>query len=152
MKKAFRKTLASILVAVMVLTAAPLSGFVGLKLNINLDFNPKANAEEGTLASTGQYGDDVYWTFDSETGLLIISGSGEMTNYSWGCLPFYSNSSIKSVVIDNGITSIDDFVFCDCTGLTNIEIPNSVTSIGSDAFCGCTGLTNITFPDGVTYI
>ena len=50
------------------------------------------------------------------------------------------------------VTSIGDYAFSDCTGLTSISIPNSVTSIGDYAFYGCTGLTSITIPSSVTSI
>ena len=47
-------------------------------------------------------------------------------------------------IIPNGVTSIGDYVFSGCRGLTSIEIPNSVTSIGDDAFSCCRDLTTIT--------
>ena len=50
------------------------------------------------------------------------------------------------------MTSIGDYAFSDCTGLTSITIPNSVTSIGNSAFYVCSSLTSITIPDGVTSI
>ena len=40
-------------------------------------------------------------------------------------------------IIPNGTTSIENYAFYECTGLTNITIPNSVTSIGTNAFLGC---------------
>ncbi len=55
-------------------------------------------------------------------------------------------------IIPNSVTSIGDFAFRGCTGLTSIMIPDSVTSIGNFAFSGCTGLTSITIPNTVTYI
>ena len=58
---------------------------------------------------------------------------------------------IKSVTIKDGVTSIGEWAFDGCTGLTSITIPNSVTSIGDGAF-GCTGLTSITIPNSVTSI
>ena len=58
----------------------------------------------------------------------------------------------KSTVIPSSVTSIGDYAFEDCTGLTSIEIPNSVTSIGSFAFGFCTGLTSIELPNSVTSI
>jgi hypothetical protein len=42
------------------------------------------------------------------------------------------------------VTSIGDYAFEDCTGLTSVTIPNSVTSIRYRAFYGCTGLTSMT--------
>ena len=58
----------------------------------------------------------------------------------------------KSFAISNSVTSIGEYAFSDCTGLTSITIPNSVTSIGEHAFFACTGLTSITIPNSVTSI
>ena len=55
-------------------------------------------------------------------------------------------------VIPNSVTSIGDYAFSRCSGLTNIDIPNSVTSIGHSAFERCSGLTNIDIPNSVTSI
>lgn len=49
---------------------------------------------------------------------------------------FKGLSSIKEVIIGDEVTSIGDYAFSDCTGLTSITIPNSVTDIGSSAFKG----------------
>lgn len=48
-----------------------------------------------------------------------------------------------NTIIPNSVTSIGDYAFYDCTGLTSIEIPNSVTSIGTLAFNGCSTLTSV---------
>jgi hypothetical protein len=48
------------------------------------------------------------------------------------------------VTIPNSVTTIGDFAFYNCTGLTNVTIGNSVTGIGWFAFHGCTGLTSVT--------
>ena len=59
----------------------------------------------------------------------------------------------SSVIPDDGsVTSIGNYAFSGCSGLTSIVIPDSVTSIGSYAFSGCSGLTSITIPDSVTSI
>lgn len=57
-----------------------------------------------------------------------------------------------SITIPNSVTSISDYAFRDCTGLTFVTIPNSVTSIGGGAFYGCTGLSAISIPNSVTLI
>ena len=58
-----------------------------------------------------------------------------------------------SVVPDDGsVTSIGDYAFNGCTGLTSITIPDSVTSIGDYAFYVCSGLTSVTIPNSVTSI
>ena len=60
---------------------------------------------------------------------------------------FYSyRPNIKSVTIGDSVTSIGDYAFSGCSGLTSITIPDSVTSIGSSAFSGCRSLEAITIP------
>ena len=60
--------------------------------------------------------------------------------------------TIPSNVNGYSVTSIGEFAFSGCTGLTTITIPNSVTSIGGAAFSWCEGLTTITIPNSVTSI
>ena len=61
-------------------------------------------------------------------------------------------ASFTRFTIPNSVTSIGDYAFYCCTGLTSVTIPDSVTSIGDYAFYGCTGLTSVTIPDSVTSI
>ena len=65
---------------------------------------------------------------------------------------FYDRSSLSSLTILDGATSIGDSAFYKCSGLTSVTIPNSVTSIGKEAFQECSGLTSITIPNSVTCI
>ena len=58
----------------------------------------------------------------------------------------------QNTIIPNSVTSIGNFAFSGCSGLTSITIPEGVTSIGDYAFSGCSALTSITIPDGVTGI
>ena len=98
---------------------------------------------------TGSCGDNVTYSLDTSTGVLTISGTGEMTDS-----PFRQNFNfniIKSVIIKNGVTSISDYAFADCSSLASVTIPNSVTNIGDGAF-KWSGITNITIPDSVTSI
>ena len=67
--------------------------------------------------------------------------------------PWLSQSDeIKKVVIKDGVTSIGENAFLNCSGLTSLTIPNSVTSIGMWAFLNCSGLTSLTIPNSVTSI
>ncbi len=107
-----------------------------------------------SAATSGTCGDNLCWSYNISTYTLTITGSGEMTNWNiYSDVPWYSYcSSIKSVSLPDGLTSIGYYAFKDCTGLTAISIPDSVTSIGNYAFYKCTGLTSITIPSGVTSI
>jgi len=57
------------------------------------------------------------------------------------------NTEITELVIPDDMTSIPNYVFSGCSGLTSVTIPNSVTSIGSDAFRGCSGLKKVIVPN-----
>ena len=112
-----------------------------------------AFADDSTIVASGdcgRYGNNLTWTLDS-TGLLTISGQGEMDNFSsltWGD----KKSDIKTVVIEPGVTSIGAQAFWGCSGLVSVTIPDSVTFIGRSAFSGCSNLTSVSIPDGVTVI
>ncbi len=112
-----------------------------------------ATAQTEFSGECGAEGDNVTWKFNTETGVLEISGTGMMKNYGYyDYLPWLDYySSIRSVTIDNGVTTIGEYAFQGCENLTTITIPNSVTTIGEWAFSG-TGLTEVTIPENVTSI
>ena len=95
--------------------------------------------------SSGSCGTNVTYSYNESTQTLTISGTGAMEDYeSSSEKPWDSYlSSIKSIVIENGVTSIGNNAFQGCYRLTSIDIPASVTSIGDDAFQGCSVLGSI---------
>ena len=106
------------------------------------------------LYGKGMCGDNVSWVMTAD-GTLTISGTGEMADYGslddsnpWdGCRKY-----IKSVVIEDGVTSIGRYTFDRCMSLTSVTIPDSVTSIRYGAFMMDTALTSLTIPGSVTGI
>ena len=72
-----------------------------------------------------------------------------ITDHSEGYSPFYNVKTLKSVTIGDSVSSIHDYTFAHCSGLTSIEIPNSVARIGDYAFSGCTALKELRFEDGL---
>ncbi len=130
------------------------------------------------IIQSGKCGDKVTWEI-WDTGELVISGSGDMYNYSLygisSTTPWYRfRNYISEIIIDNGITSIgncgfsymniDEIVLPDtietvgnnafylCEKLVKVTIPNGVVSIGEDAFVRCMSLTEVNIPNSVTYI
>ena len=89
------------------------------------------------------------WTYYINGGTTVIIG-GKMGT---AITPDPSESvTVPSVLGGKPVTSLGDWAFCGCSGLTSVTIPNSVTSIGREAFYGCSGLTNVTIPSSVTNI
>ena len=86
-------------------------------------------------------------TIDDAGHCEIPQGVTSIGNYA-----FYGCTGLTSVTIPDSVTSIGYCAFDGCTSLTSVTIPDSVTSIEYCAFYGCTGLTSVTIPDGVTSI
>ena len=107
-----------------------------------------ANAE-----TSGTCGPNLKWNLNDD-GALTISGKGGMHGYSypkrapWGD----SREKVKRIIIGDGVTTIGEFAFRDCSALTSVTIPNSVTTIGDGAFGDCRSLTFVTIPNSVTTI
>ena len=101
---------------------------------------------------SGVCGDNITWEID-ESGTLWLNGSGDMYNYDSNTFPWKSvKNTIRSIQIEDGITSIGDYAFYVSRNLNSVSIPDSVTSIGSFAFVDCRQLTSVTIPENVTYI
>ena len=103
---------------------------------------------------SGLCGGNVIYTFEEATGELAIWGTGTMHNYSeTSSVPWISyRDKIKNVVVSDGVTTIGNYAFYGCSGLTSVTIPNSVTYIEGYAFAYCSGLTTINIPNSVTSI
>ena len=133
--KKFVKLCSAILVLFAVLTVSALAAEV---------------LYSGTCGGEGD-GSNLTWTLGDE-GTLRIEENGEMENY-WYDSPWINyRSSIKSVVISEGVTSIGNSAFFECNNLTSVTIPEGVTSIGNSAFFKCSSLTTVTIPSSVTSI
>ena len=104
-------------------------------------------------------GADVTWAVCDTDGkdsyeALIIGGNGAMADYNNADDQPWKDyrTTITSVVIKSGVTSIGNNAFYNCSALTTITIPSGVTTIGNRAFYNCSALTTITIPSGVTTI
>ena len=101
----------------------------------------------------GKCGDSVTWRLGYATGILTISGTGMMDDYTFNDQPWNAYmADVTTVLIETGVTGIGSSAFEDCAGMTGATIADSVTIIGSSAFEHCTGLNGVTIPDSVTII
>ena len=103
---------------------------------------------------SGTCGENLTWSYNEATKTLTISGSGEMEDYDWMGRPWDSFSDfIETVSLSDGVTSIGNYAFKDCSSLTSVTIPDSVTSIGGWAFHNTSYYNDTSnWTDGVLYI
>ena len=104
--------------------------------------------------TSGKCGPSAYWSFDSSTGTLTISGSGAMEDYEYGNdYPWMDyRDSIQTIVIGDQITQIGRYAF-PWTACSTIQFGKSVRSIGAKAFSGCRNLNgDLTLPDSVQIV
>lgn len=117
---------------------------LSLMSNLIMSFPIMAKAE--TIAS-GTCGDNLAWILDAE-GLLTISGTGDMIDFSIEGLP-WQRGLVKNVIIEHGITSIGQNAFYACSNILRVSISNTVIDIGNSAFDYCYKLTNIVLPSSI---
>lgn len=141
MKKCFSKFIAVLLAVMMIAACIPVGA--------------------SAYTKTGSLGGNVKWSYDTQTKVITVSGSGNMKNFSkandgqgfdkifWAQYP---NKDAKKIVIQEGVTNIGNNAFRSLTGVTSVTIPSTVTGIGQSAFEGCSALTSVNLTEKVTSI
>ncbi len=169
MKNVFKKAISVLLIAVMVLCSAPLSGFVGLELPEIGGLSKLADSvvnffDELAPEAEAVTSDPKYFNYETVDGQITITGCwttddvivpSAINGYpvtKIGDEAFKNCSDIEHITLSDTITSIGNFAFENCTSLLSINIPNSVTEIGRYAFGNCYNLTSIRIPDGIECI
>ena len=129
MKVFIKKAVSVLLIAMVLVGSAPLTGLADI--DFGEIFSVKAEA-----ATSGTCGENLTWTFDELTGTLAITGTGE--TYDWSSsssVPWDSlRSKIKKVTISYGITNIDSMAFHYCPALTSIIVDSTNTAYSNDNF------------------
>ena len=94
-----------------------ISAVIGISIITANVIGPSANslnvtAEDLTINQelTGDCGENIKWTFDESSGVLTISGNGQMydgENISYTAWTYSKYAStIKEVIIEEGVTSV----------------------------------------------
>ncbi|MDR1155078.1 MAG: leucine-rich repeat domain-containing protein [Bacteroidales bacterium] len=108
--------------------------------------NPEYSSENGVLFNKNKTA-LVSYPGGKTGGYIIPRSVTTVSDYT-----FANCSGLTSVTIPNSVTTVGDCAFWLCIGLTSVSIPNSVTAIDRFAFANCRGLTSVTIPNSVTRI
>lgn len=142
--KKVKKLLSVLLVILMIMSVTPLSGVSDI-------IGVMASAEN----LSGTFGQNKFnWSLDTETGLLTISGTGQIPddNSSWH-YPWYDYKEfVKQIIIEEGVANIPYSFFSSEVNLESVTIPQTVEYIGKSAFYECSSLSEIIIPDSVKSI
>ena len=94
-------------------------------------------------------GEGLQWTLDGNK--VVISGNGAMRDYSVGEAPWGKLSNyISEIEIRDGVTSLGNNAFANCTRLASVQMPDSLEDLGEGTFTNCVALPSIAIPDSVT--
>ncbi len=169
MKESTKKILSALMVAVILLSAAPLTKCVGFEIfgskaaetsdpSTEIPSTTKLNEIKNAMDKNYEYSmkDGVatllrYYEV-ADTVVTIPSKIGGYPLKTIGADAFRDCKNITSVIIPSGVETIENRAFYACTKLANVILPNSVNTIGYGAFASCPALTSITIPDSVSAI
>ena len=105
-------------------------------------------------SASGDFGDNLHWSWSLEDRTLIITGTGDMPDFnSVEDRPWYGKTTyIHKLIIEEGVTSIGKLAFDHAASLEEIELPDGLRSIGTSAFSTCSNLKRIELPDSIESI
>ena len=92
--------------------------------------------------------DGVAWTYRVFNDKAIIYNNG---NAAVSPMPD-GEVTIPAVLGGCPVTEIDEYAFCNCTGMTGVKIPVGVTTVRQNAFYLCSSLEDVKLPYGFTFI
>lgn len=98
--------------------------------------------------------DDFAYIRENLTALEVLDLSGtDLTVFPDRALAFYddANTTLKEVTLPEGLTSIEDAAFANCTALTRLDVPATVTELGRWILEN-TKVSSFTIPEGVAEI
>ncbi len=111
-------------------------------------------ADTSAVVTGGEGGVDgnITWGWTEIDKTLVLSGTGQMNNYTDEAPWKYKSDNIEKITINEGITSIGENAFKGLNHVTEVNIADSVTYIGRYAFSGCDSLETLTLPKNVSTI
>lgn len=137
-----------------------ISAMLTLLLVLTCALAPASAANE-----SGTCGSNAYWSYNTQTATLTISGTGGINGYETlnvgsdgsinvgASVPWeHFSSEIRTIIIEEGITGIGESAFKKLDNLSDVKFPDSLKIIGNYAFTRCGKLDRVVIPAGVEYI
>ena len=124
------------------------------------------------LATEGQCGGNMTWSYDIETKTLSLDGLGSTWGFSmpWEGIEFWYEdrgeqnvyttepdwcysykNEIEKIQVGSGITGLDAFVFANLSALHTVDLPNTIEFLDR-TFYGCSSLQELVIPRSVNWI
>ena len=85
------------------------------------------------IETEGKLGDSITWTYDKETKVLTVNGTGATYDYTADELPYFYDYDIASIKVSDGITVIGNYAFCTSKAYSKIELGKDIVKIGKNA-------------------
>lgn len=113
----------------------------------------------------GQCGENMFWSFDTKTDTLTISGKGDMYNIAesneafwneqYGYEPGWWYLPVRHVVVEEGVERLSNYAFFQnwntyYTIHETISLPTTLKAIPEEGFLTSTAMTSLTIPEGIT--
>ncbi len=146
MKKSFLRQVMSLLLAAVLVASCLFA------------INVAAEGENIVWGTTG----NLKWELNKDTYVLRLIGTGATGDFchvnSWSKFviderPWQNYYAfIEKVIVEEGVTQIGSYCFCDCNQLVSVSLPNTLDRIGDNAFENCVRLTSIDLPAGLRII
>ncbi len=161
-KNIFKSLLAAAMALIMIFGAAPLSGFVGIRLPMLSLKAEAATTEDGLFeyeverrwtGSEYEYGVRITRCDKNVSGKVVIPEAIEGYEVKWIDNYAFSNcKNITEITIPDSVMEIGEFAFLGCTSLLKVVLSKNMTAIEAQTFSGCSSLESIIIPEGVTKI
>ena len=128
------------------------TGYVSQPLRIVSAAIVMSGGDLPEIPTSGSCGENITWSL-TNSGILTISGTGYMNDYQYNGAPWYEiRDEINKVVVTNGVMSIGEYAFFECSSLYSVSLPTTLERINENAFMYCYSLPSLTIPEGVRQI
>ncbi len=115
--------------------------------------------------TTGKCGDNMSWSFNTETYTLTISGTGDMytiaesgdafQNQQFSYEPGWWKLPVKHIIVEEGVEHLADYAFVQDFNTyyeihETIQLPTTLKAIPEHCLLMSTAMTSLTIPEGIT--